>query len=48
MTYEDLLIEIGAMRKDRQGDGRYYLTTGGLLFFGKTNENVGFNFIFLR
>ncbi len=37
MTYEDLLIEIGAMRKDRQGDGRYYLTTGGLLFFGKTN-----------
>ncbi|CAM3164880.1 RNA-binding domain-containing protein [Streptobacillus felis] len=34
----DLLIEIGAMRKDRQGDGKYYLTTGGLLFFGKLNS----------
>lgn len=37
MKYEDLLMEIGAMRKDRQGDGKYYLTVGGLLFFGKTN-----------
>ena len=37
-NYESILIEIGAMRKDRQGDGNYYLTTGGLLFFGKTNS----------
>lgn len=35
MKLEDLLIEIGALRKDRQGEGKYLLTVGGLLFFGK-------------
>lgn len=35
MSHEAMLIEIGALRKDRQGDGKYYITTGGLLFFGK-------------
>ncbi|MDK6863971.1 MULTISPECIES: RNA-binding domain-containing protein [Nosocomiicoccus] len=35
MDFKDLLIEIGAFRKDRQGDGQYHLTVGGLLFFGK-------------
>lgn len=37
MDYIDMLIEVGAMRKDRQGDGEFYLTIGGLLFFGKIN-----------
>lgn len=35
IDYKDMLIEVGALRKDRQGDGQYYLTVGGLLFFGK-------------
>ncbi|MDO4720994.1 MAG: ATP-binding protein [Peptostreptococcaceae bacterium] len=38
IQYEDMLIEIGAMRKDRQRDGNYYLTTGGLLFFGENSS----------
>ncbi len=38
IEYESMLIEIGAIRKDRQGKGNYYLTTGGLLLFGKTNS----------
>ncbi|MGY0836608.1 AlbA family DNA-binding domain-containing protein [Aerococcus urinaeequi] len=37
ITHRDMLIEIGALKKDRQGDGEYHLTTGGLLFFGKFN-----------
>lgn len=35
IDFKDLLIEVGAYRKDRQGDGQYHLTVGGLLFFGK-------------
>lgn len=35
MDFKEMLIEIGAMRKDRQGANEYLLTTGGLLFFGK-------------
>lgn len=35
---EDLLISIGAYKKDRNGDGSYKLTSGGLLFFGKYNS----------
>lgn len=35
IDFKEMLIEIGAMRKDRQGDNDYLLTTGGLLFFGK-------------
>lgn len=38
IDYKDMLIEIGAMRKDRQYDGDYKLTVGGLLFFGKTTS----------
>lgn len=38
ITHRDMLIEIGALKKDRQGDGEYHLTTGGLLFFGKFNS----------
>lgn len=34
IEYRDMLIEIGALRKDRQGDGQYRLSVGGLLFFG--------------
>lgn len=30
-----MLIEIGALRKDRQTNEEYHLTAGGLLFFGK-------------
>ncbi|AMB99863.1 AAA family ATPase [Aerococcus urinaehominis] len=37
MDFHDMLVEVGALRKDRQGDGSYYLTEGGLLFFGKYN-----------
>lgn len=37
MDYEVMLKEIGAYKKDRQGDGNYYMTTGCLLFFGKFN-----------
>ncbi len=35
ITFEDMLIEIGALRKDRQTNEEYHLTAGGLLFFGK-------------
>ncbi|MDY2964333.1 MAG: ATP-binding protein [Streptococcus dysgalactiae] len=35
---EDLLISVGAYKKDRNGDGTYKLTSGGLLFFGKYNS----------
>lgn len=37
MTNRDLLIELGAMKKDRQNN-EYKLTSGGLLFFGKFNS----------
>lgn len=33
--FREMLIELGAIRKDRQGENKYMLTTGGLLFFGK-------------
>lgn len=35
IDFKEMLIELGAMRKDRQGTNEYLLTTGGLLFFGK-------------
>ena len=35
IDFREMLIELGAMRKDRQGSNEYLLTTGGLLFFGK-------------
>lgn len=35
LTYKEMLLEIGAFKKDRQGDGEYYLTTDGLLLFGR-------------
>lgn len=35
IDFRELLIEVGALRKDRQGDGQFHLTVGGLLFFGK-------------
>lgn len=35
IDFKDMLIELGAMRKDRQGTNEHLLTTGGLLFFGK-------------
>ena len=35
IDFKSMLIEIGALRKDRQGVNEYLLTTGGLLFFGK-------------
>ena len=35
IDFREMLIELGAIRKDRQGDNKYMLTTGGLLFFGK-------------
>ncbi|KGF47422.1 ATPase AAA [Veillonella montpellierensis DNF00314] len=35
IDFKDMLIELGAMRKDRQRNNEYLLTTGGLLFFGK-------------
>lgn len=35
IDFREMLIELGAMRKDRQGTNEYLLTTGGLLFFGK-------------
>ena len=38
LSTEDLLINIGAYKKDRNGDGTYKLTSGGLLFFGKYNS----------
>ena len=38
LSTEDLLINIGAYKKDRNGDGAYKLTSGGLLFFGKYNS----------
>lgn len=37
-SVEELLISIGAYKKDRNGDGTYRLTSGGLLFFGKYNS----------
>lgn len=38
IDYMDMLIEIGAFKKNRQGDNEYLLTVGGLLFFGKYNS----------
>lgn len=38
MTNVDLLKNLGAMKKDRNDDGNYKLTIGGLLFFGKYNS----------
>lgn len=38
LSTEDLLINIGAYKKDRNGDGTYKLTSRGLLFFGKYNS----------
>lgn len=38
IDYENMLIEIGAMKKDRKNGGQYKLTVGGLLFFGKYNS----------
>ena len=38
IDFMDMLIEIGAFRKDRQRNKGYLLTTGGLLFFGKYNS----------
>lgn len=35
IDFREMLIELGALRKDRQGTNEYLLTTGGLLFFGK-------------
>ena len=35
INFKEMLIELGAIRKDRQGENEYLLTTGGLLFFGK-------------
>lgn len=40
ISNREMLIEIGAMRKDRDGDGEYYLTSGALLFFGKYNSII--------
>lgn len=38
MPIQDILIEIGALKKDRTNPtGQYKLTLGGLLFFGKYN-----------
>lgn len=37
MPFEDMLVEIGAFRKDRESS-TYKLTLGGLLFFGKYNS----------
>ncbi len=37
----EFLCNIGVFKKDRnKGDGNYYLTTGGLLFFGKYNSII--------
>lgn len=36
IDYMDMLIEIGAFKKNRQGDNEYLLTVGGLLFL----ENI--------
>lgn len=38
MDKTDLLIEVGAMKKNRDNNGEYCLTVGGLLFFGKYNS----------
>lgn len=38
-SYNEMLLEIGAIRKDRK-DGEEKLTLGGLLFFGKYNSIV--------
>lgn len=38
MDVEELLKFVGAYKKDRNGDGQYKLTAGGLLFFGKYNS----------
>lgn len=38
IDYKDMLIELGALRKDRHGSNEYLLTTGGLLFFGKLSS----------
>lgn len=35
IDFKEMLIELGAMRRDRQGTNEYLLTTGKLLFFGK-------------
>lgn len=33
IDFKEMLVELGAMRKDRQGTNEYILTVGGLLFF---------------
>lgn len=52
IDFKDMLIELGAMRKDRQGTNEYLLTTGGLLFFGKytsiTDRFPGFQLDFFE
>lgn len=50
---EELLINLGVLKKDRMNsDNVYKLTTGGLLFFGKyhsiTDRFKSFNWIILR
>lgn len=40
MSPTELLINLGAFKRDRQDNGNYKLTTGGLLFFGKYNSIV--------
>lgn len=38
LSVVELLKSVGAFKKDRNGDGTFKLTTGGLLFFGKYNS----------
>ncbi len=40
MSLKQLLINLGAFKRDRQKDGKYKLTSGGLLFFGKYNSII--------
>ena len=40
MTYEEFLKEIGAFKRDRNGDGEYRPTKGALLLFGKYNSII--------
>lgn len=38
IDFKEMLIEIGALKKDRKSKGEYLLTTGALLLFGKYNS----------
>jgi divergent AAA domain protein len=40
MTHEEFLKEIGAFKRDRNGDGKYRPTKGSLLLFGKYNSII--------